>query len=317
MNGVRTEAGHNANRRSSRGAQNPNVVVALRHVDDEFLDIDKLHEESGTIDTVPRDDDRVLELGGDDDDTVEAATAVDRHRRIERVGDLVNAATSRHVGRTAQLIEHLFPVDRLSEGKCPDDKDIITVTTVEIQHRAVVINREQIATRSAVQDQLVGDTHAQPSACGLDHDTVINAIADEIVTEDLTNLEDVTFVGTVDDRDRAIVVECEVVRSTHGINGQRAVDVGVVVDPLKGGQLGAVAVILEQSDKLPAEEHGVVGRGLVNDEIIHASDTRVVHVDHGVPLPAQADDEEVATFVAVQGEFGADRIAGGHMRRVD
>ncbi len=318
VDGVGAQAADDPHRHSRRGAKHPDVVVAFRQIDDELLDPAKLHEQTGTIDPVLSHHDAVAELRADDHHGVEPAAAGDGHRCIDRVSDLIAASAGPNIGGTAIRVVMLGIFRRTGQGKRADDEHIVTVATVESQHRLIVIDDKSVFPGAAVDGERVAYAAAEPAPGGLQQIAGVKARADEIGAEDLTNLVGIAVVAAVDRRGGAVVINGEVVGAGDHVDGQ-AVGMEIVVDALVVGQLIlAIGVrILQEHDVVLAQQEGVGARRAADLQMVGTGHAGIEDVDQGVPGAGQLDPVVVCTLVAIKMEHRADRVDTGHMGRID
>ena len=251
---VAAQAANQARGHAERRAQHEEVVVAFEAVDLDHLDVGKPHRQAGTKDAVLGDDDVVSEFGAQHDHLVEAAAAVDRHRCIDVVLNLIVALSrtdggggvggeaaaklgNRHAAGIA--LDHAVDGDRQCKGA--HDELVIAGIAFQTEFRLVRIDRELVVAIAALGDQWHVVARAQIAARGADGGEFVtdHQATDRLVAlgaEDLADLEVVVTLAAVQRGDCSVVVDHEVVVAALAIDGHAPVQVDVVVDALDFGR---------------------------------------------------------------------------------
>ena len=252
VDGVAAEAADDAVGDAEGRRLDEERVVALEAVDLDDLDVRVADVDARAEDAGGGDDDVVGELGAEHDDLVEAGAAVERDRGVDVVGDLVVAGAGADVERPrgreadggpcdAVGVEHDGAVEHLREREGAHDEDVVAVVALEAQLGLVGVDDELVVARAALRDQRRARAGAQPAAGRGDQvreDVGGGEAAFEDVAlgaEDLPDLEAVVAGAAVERGDRRRVVGEERVVAAAAVDGQAAVERGVVVDPLDEG----------------------------------------------------------------------------------
>ena len=164
-------------------------------------------------------------------DGVEAVAAVDVHRRVDRVLDLVGAGAAAQVGQRAVVFLRPGERERL------DDERVVAVVAVQVQHGEVVEDDEVVVADPAVDRHRERDAVAQPALRRVDRgEDVLDGDAGELRRAaravQLADLEEVVALVAVDRDRRARVVHVELVVAVPAVDGDAALEVVVVVHAL-------------------------------------------------------------------------------------
>ena len=209
----------------------------------------------------------VRELGAADRQLVEAVAALDRDRRVDVVDDLVVAgaradlrvgggretvgqlrhgqAGRRHDARAARRQHDLAVGVDLGHREALDHEQVVARAAVERDRRMVGVDRERVAV-AALGDERRARAAAQPAAGRRDgrefelvvgQEVALRGVGAAAQAVDLADLEARVAGTAVERRDRAVVVDREVVVATDAVHVQAAGG-AVVVDPLDREQAG-------------------------------------------------------------------------------
>ena len=137
---------------------------------------------------------------------------------------------------------------RLRERERADHEQVVVVAALEPQRRVVRVDGEDVVARAAGRDERLRNPGAQPAARRGDRrEDVVRAeraaarvpgrragVIERVAlgAVDLADLEGVVAEAAVERRDRAVVVDGEVVVAGLAVDDQATVDRGVVVDAL-------------------------------------------------------------------------------------
>ena len=312
--------GHHAGRRG----QDEEVVVATETVDLDLLDVGVGDEQTGALHPVLADHEVVVGLGADHDHRVEARAAVDAHRGVDVVGDVVVAGTAVDQGLRRP---RLGRVGGKQEGA--DVERVVPGLAEQLQGGLVAVDAEGVVAGAAVHGGRVADAAREPV---VDRRLVVlgNLLGrveldllggDRVAwghgrqgrgavgAEQLAELEEIVARTTVDRGQRAVVVDVELIVAAAPDHVQQ-VDRGVVVDPLVLQREGARGPI------------GDAARGLAR--AVHEGDEVLAQQEHVGELRHAVDDHRVDVggkpgVVHVDDVVGAGRIASrrpGHVHRV-
>ena len=274
-----------------------------------------------------RHDENVASFGPQDNDGVEAQSAVDADRRVDVVLEAV-------------VVVAAIGDDVVVGNERSDHKRVVARLTLHAQHGLVAVNGEGVVTLAAGGGQRIADASAEPSARDLEQCDFIRVrrevdvlrvirdaalvdilpdshqieviarpflLAIEVVevtvrigSEDLSDLERVLADAAVERGDRAVVIDEELVIAVTAADDQAAVHSAVVVDSFnRAGELRSVvgieARLHQQGDEVLAQQEHIRRGSAVDRErvspVIRCAG--VMHVDEIIG-PASGDVDEVA-----------------------
>ena len=274
VEGVAPQAAVDRRRQIRTRRQHDEAVVALQAVDLELLDAEELDEQPRAEDAVVRDDEGVAELRPDDHDLVQAGPAVDAHRGVLGVLDEVRAQAALDVRQLLVRVDRLRALQR--EG--PHGEAVVPRPALQDQARRVVEHDEAVLTAATEDRRVLADPVAQEAARrlhGVEH-VVLERDLGELAQrgEHLTDLEAVIAAAGVDRRDRAVVVEGEIVVAVLADDLEPTVLREVVVDALRDLRLGGPD-LGDQGQEVPPQQEVVAEElvvGAVDVELVRAVD---------------------------------------------
>ena len=294
------------------GAADEEGIVAFEGIDDDSLETREADEEPGTENALFIDDKVVAELGTDHGERIEAVATFDPDRGIDGIGNEIRPLPAVDVGQRCLRVVRVDP----DEGA--DDEAVVVFLAVHREVGIVVVDGEAVVAGAAEKAARLVDAVAQIATRrqrGVEADPVLFGEAGIGIArrlEDLADLEGVVAGIAEDRRDDIVVIENEGVVAAAAVDHESAIEVAVVIHPLRRSRAGAIR--RHRRNRVRAQEEGVRLLGSIQRQRVDAAvaDRRsVLDVDPRRTVAGKTDDILVAVGLPLQPEFGPNVVFEG------
>ena len=147
VNGVVAGTAHECRLEERAGREHVDIVRTAAAIDLDGFDVGEVHNASGSGDVGIGNDERVPNRGANDDDRVDAGSAVDLHGCVLDIVVAVFAAAAKERCEIGDFVLVLGVLAQDEEGL--EQEAIVPISAVEIQHCAVVVHLEAVVLVAA------------------------------------------------------------------------------------------------------------------------------------------------------------------------